>query len=148
MNVTLVRPTVGLERPQGTRPSKRRSKPGQPSTEGENLKVRIINQPGAPPLPRSDALGQLHERGQLVSSEAIELNERYIAGAQLLAVWPDFMHHVIVGLTREEFDELGSSEPMRVEGLFRAHSARSLPARSLAAAGQSRGSSAGSPIAA
>ena len=45
MNVTLVRPWVGLERPQGTRPSKRRSKPGQPSTEGENLQVRIINQP-------------------------------------------------------------------------------------------------------
>ena len=73
------------------------------------------------PLPRSAALGRLHERGELVSSEAIELNERHIAGAQLLAVWPDYMHHLIVGLTQEEFDELSSSEPMRVEGLFRAH---------------------------
>ena len=36
MNVTLVRPWVGLERPQGTRPSK---------PTGENLQVRIINQP-------------------------------------------------------------------------------------------------------
>ena len=73
------------------------------------------------PLLRSGALGQLYERGQLTSSQSIELNERYIAGAQLLAVWPDFMHPSIVGLTQEEFDQLSSSEPLRVEGLFRAH---------------------------
>eukprot|EP00964_Phaeocystis_antarctica_P089815 scaffold57368_cov36-Phaeocystis_antarctica.AAC.2 len=35
MNVTLVRPWVRLERPRGKRASKRRSKPGQPSTEGD-----------------------------------------------------------------------------------------------------------------
>ena len=76
------------------------------------------------PLARSPALGTLHQCGHLVStSEAIELNERYVAGAQLLAVWPEFMHHVIVGLqlSRAEFNELSASKPQRVEGLFRAH---------------------------
>ena len=97
----------------------------------EPLRVLLDDQswalvaPAAPvrgkPLARSPALGQLHDRGQLVSSEAIELNERYIAGAQLLAVWPEFMHHDIVALSREEFDGLSSSDPLRVEGLFRAH---------------------------
>lgn len=72
-------------------------------------------------LPRSQMLGVLHERGQLGSSESIELNERLIAGAQLLALVPEFMHHAIVGLEPHEYDELAQNEPLRVQGLFRAH---------------------------
>ena len=51
-------------------------------------------------VPRSQALGHLWKRSELTSSAEIEANERFIAGAQLLAVIPSFLHHSLVDLSQ------------------------------------------------
>ena len=51
-------------------------------------------------LPRSDLLGPLGQSSKLTSSKEIESNERYIAGAQLLAMLPGFIHHDLVSMSQ------------------------------------------------
>jgi len=58
-------------------------------------------------LPISPALGTLPDRASLVSSGEIELHERHVAGGQLLAFLPSFMHHLTAGFGLDEFDRLG-----------------------------------------
>ena len=58
-------------------------------------------------LPISPALGTLPDRATLVSSGEIELHERHVAGGQLLAFLPQFMHHLSAGFGLDEFDRLG-----------------------------------------
>ena len=69
-------------------------------------------------VPRSQALGHLWKRSELTTSAEIEANERYIAGAQLLAVIPSFLHHSLVDLSEGEIRCLSEE---RLAGLLRAH---------------------------
>ena len=69
-------------------------------------------------VPRSQALGHLWKRSELTSSAEIEANERFIAGAQLLAVIPSFLHHSLVDLSQGELRCLSEE---RLAGLLRAH---------------------------
>ena len=53
-------------------------------------------------LPLSPAIGELPPRQSLTTAADIERLERHVAGAQLLAFLPDFMHHAVCGLDSEE----------------------------------------------
>ena len=57
-------------------------------------------------LPLSAAIGELPARASLTSSQDIDALERHIAGAQLLAFMPAFMHHLACGLRRAEYEGL------------------------------------------
>ena len=61
-------------------------------------------------LPRSDLLGPLWQSSQLTSSKEVESNERYIAGAQLLAILPGFIHHSLVDMSEEEWEKAHSHQ--------------------------------------
>ena len=69
-------------------------------------------------LPRSPLLGVLYDRNDLSTSKEIEANDRYIAGAQILAFIPSFLHASIVSLRKHEFEAL---ELEKRQGLFRLH---------------------------
>ena len=69
-------------------------------------------------LPRSDLLGPLWQSSQLTSSKEIEANERHIAGAQLLALLPGFIHHSLVSLSEGEWL---NATPFQRETLLRTH---------------------------
>ena len=69
-------------------------------------------------LLRSDLLGPLGQSSQLTSSKEIESNERYIAGAQLLAMLPGFIHHNLVSMSEGEWKR---ATPMQKETLLRKH---------------------------
>ena len=68
-------------------------------------------------LPRSDMLGCLYKASDLSSSKQIEDNERFVAGAQLLAFLPAFMHAGIISLEPHELERLPL---LRKQTLFRA----------------------------
>ena len=76
MNVTLVRPWVSRERPRGTHTSKRRSKPGQPSTEGVNL-TGGNNKPAWPPrsVQEADFSPTCHNQHRTQQSTASALRD-------------------------------------------------------------------------
>ena len=69
-------------------------------------------------LPRSDLLGPLGQSSKLTSSKEIESNERYIAGAQLLAMLPGFIHHDLVSMRVGEWEK---ATPLQKESLLRLH---------------------------
>ena len=68
-------------------------------------------------LPRSVLLGSLYKSSDLCTSKQIEDNERFIAGAQLLAFVPAFMHAAIISLEQHELEQLPIA---RKQQLFRA----------------------------
>ena len=68
-------------------------------------------------LPRSALLGPLYRASDLKLSKQIEDNERFIAGAQLLAFVPAFMHAGIISLAQHELERLPL---LRKQALFRA----------------------------
>ena len=78
----------------------------------------VPERPRGTRLALSPALGLLPLRASVQGSSSFEIEqlERWIAGAQFLAFLPPFMHHLVVGLSRSEFEALEGS---RTIGLFK-----------------------------